>query len=249
MTANSKDRQGFGARPGSAIPLPSVLSLAAATALVAGALQAAPINLVPNGSFEVGNTQFTSAYAFAPAGNSTEGEYTIRSNPFPWNGAFVSIGDHTSGTGLMMVANGSPVSGAVVWQSQSIAVSGGTNYFFEAFVNNVCCSTFTFGPGSESILEFSLTLDGGAPISLDTITTNLAAAGTWEGLSTQFLAPSSGNVVLSLINRNTNRGGNDFAIDDIFFGTESTVNPGVPEPMGLALLAIGLGAMRLVRRR
>ena len=214
----------------------------------AGGVASAAANLVPNGDFEAGNTLFTSGYAFVPGGNSNEGQYTVRSNPFPWNGAFVSIGDHTTCTGLMMVANGSPTSGAIVWQSQSIAVGAATNYFFEAFVNNVCCAGFSFGPGSESILEFSLSLDGNAPISLGTITTNLALAGTWEGLSTQFLSPSAGNVVLSLINRNTNAGGNDFAVDDIFFGTQSTVNP-VPEPETYAMLLAGLGLLGFAARR
>jgi hypothetical protein len=214
----------------------------------AGGVASAATNLVPNGNFEGGNTLFTSDYAFSPASNTTEGEYTVRSNPFPWNGAFVSIGDHTSGAGLMMVANGSPISGDVVWRSQSIAVGAATNYFFEAFVNNVCCQGFSFGPGSESILEFSLSLNGNAPISLGTITTNLALAGTWEWLSTQFLSPSAGNVVLSLINRNTNRGGNDFAIDDVFFGTQSTVNT-VPEPETYAMLLAGLGLLGFAARR
>lgn len=203
----------------------------------------AATNLVANGSFEAGNTLFSSGYSYSPGSNGTEGEYTVRSNPYPWNPAFVSIGDHTSGSGLMMVANGSPVSGTVVWQSQPISVSASTKYFFETFVNNVCCSTFTYGPGSESILEFSLTLNGGGPISLGTVTTNLALAGTWEGLSTSYLSVGAGNVVLSLINRNTNRGGNDFAVDDIFFGTESIVNPPVPEPETYAMMLVGLGLL------
>lgn len=198
-----------------------------------------PINLVPNGNFEAGNLHFTSDYAFSPGGNSAEAQYTVRTDPFPWNASFVSTGDHTSGTGLMMVANGSPVSGAVVWASEPITVAAGTNYFFEAFVNNVCCQGFNFGPGSESILDFSLSLDGGAPISLGTITTDLALAGTWEGLSTQFFASNGGTVELNLINRNTNAGGNDFAIDDIYFGVESTVNP-IPLPATLWLFGTGL---------
>jgi hypothetical protein len=151
----------------------------------------------------------------------------------------------------MMVANGSPASGAVVWKSQSIAVSASTDYFFEAFVNNVCCSTFTYGPGSESVLEFSLSLNGAGPISLGTITTNYALAGTWEGLSTSYLSGGAGNVVLSLINRNTNAGGNDFAVDDISFGTQSIVNPApVPEPETYAMLSAGLGLIgAAVKRR
>jgi len=205
----------------------------------------APINLVPNGDFEAGNSQFTSDYAFMPTANTVEGEYTVRSDPFPWNTSFVSVGDHTSGTGQMMVANGSAIPGAVVWQSQAIAVTAATNYFFEAFVNNVCCDGFTFGPGSESILEFSISQDGGTPISLGTITTNLALAGTWEGLSTQYLAGTAGSVVLSLINQNTNVGGNDFAIDDVFFGVESTV----PEPQVVLLLGFGLAGLCFARKR
>jgi hypothetical protein len=80
-----------------------------------GAVLGAPVNLVPNGDFEAGNVQFESDYQFRPGINHTEGEYTIRSNPYPWNDAFVSMGDHTSGNGLMMVVNGSPLPGAVVW--------------------------------------------------------------------------------------------------------------------------------------
>lgn len=215
---------------------------------VAGHVSAAP-NLVANGSFEAGNTLFSSSYTYA-GGNAFEGQYNVLSNPYPWNGQFVSIGDHTSGSGLMMVANGSPVSGAVVWQSQSISISASTNYFFEAFVNNVCCQNFSFGPGSESILEFSLSFNGGGAISLGTITTNLALAGAWEGLSTNYLSGSAGNVVLSLVNRNTNPGGNDFAVDDIFFGTESTVNLApVPEPETYAMMLAGLGLIGLIARR
>jgi hypothetical protein len=224
--------------------------LATAVVLVLGlcsprAVLSAPINLVPHGDFEAGTAQFTSDYALTPTANTTEGEYTVRSNPFPWNASFVSIGDHTSGTGEMMVANGSPIAGAVVWQSQAIAVTAATNYFFEAFVNNVCCETFTFGPGSESILEFSISQDGGPPVSLGTITTNLALAGTWEGLSTQYLPSVAGSVVLSLINQNTNVGGNDFAIDDVFFGVQSTV----PEPQAILLVGFGLAGLYFARKR
>ena len=227
----------------------SVIIVALATTLLAcSGVAAAPRNFVYNGDFEAGNFQFTSDYTFRPGGNFTEGEYTVSYNPVLWNVNFVSIGDHTSGSDRMMVANGSPVSGAVVWKSQSISVVAATNYFFEAFVNNVCCQGFTFGPGSESILEFSLRQDGGAAISLGTITTNLALAGTWEGLSTQYLSSTPGFVELSLINRNTNRGGNDFAVDDVFFGTESTVIP-VPEPQTIILVGIGLAAFLVARGR
>lgn len=226
----------------------------AAATLFATTAHALAINLVENGSFEAGNSLFASGYVYAPNSNTTEGQYTVRTDPSPWNTNFISSGDHTSGTGLMMVANGSPIAGAVVWSSQSIAVTSGTNYFFEAFVKNVCCIDSYFvngGLNSASSLEFSLKLSNGTVVSLGTITTKLDKPPTWQGLSTQYSSLDfDGFVVLSLINQNTIRAGNDFAIDDIYFGTQSSIPPTtVPEPLTLSLLAIGLLGIGFSRRK
>ncbi|HXR51092.1 MAG TPA: hypothetical protein VN762_03055, partial [Steroidobacteraceae bacterium] len=95
--------------------IPTVAALAAIS-LLATAASASPVNLVTNGDFEAGNSGFTSAYAYAlppnlGGSNTVEGQYTVASNPYPWNGLFISSGDHTSGQGLMMVANGAPNAG------------------------------------------------------------------------------------------------------------------------------------------
>ncbi len=218
-------------------------AMAVALALGAGAASAAAPNLVSNGDFQAGNTAFSSSYGYSPATNSSEGQYTVRSNPNPWNTFFISAGDHTSGSGQMFVGNGSPTDGAVVWQSGSIAVSASTNYFFEAWVMNVCCNSGYGGPNSASILDFSIN-----NVSVGTKTTNLANAGNWEGLSTSWNSGGATSAVLRLINRNTAAGGNDFAIDDISLSIESTV-PAVPEPETYAMLVAGLGLMGWVGRR
>lgn len=220
---------------------------------IAVALVAAPVlsiaaapNLVPNGDFQGGNTLFSSSYSHSPVSNGSEGQYTVRSNPYPWNSNFVSIGDHTSGTGQMFVGNGSPVDGAVVWRSGPITISSNTTYFFEAFVANVCCTSGYTGANSPAELEFSIATPD--VTSLGTVTTSLANPGTWQGIGKNWFSSSATSVTLSLVNRNTARGGNDFALDDVYFGTETTLPP-VPEPQTYALLVLGLAAVGVATRR
>ena len=49
--------------------------------------------------------------------------------------------------------------------------------------------------------------------------------GHWVGLSTTWHSGSATTVTLKLVNANTVLIGNDFAVDDVFLGTESTVPP------------------------
>ncbi len=85
-------------------------------------------------------------------------------------------------------------------------------------------------------------------MSLGTVEISLALAGTWQGLGKTWNSGSVTSVTLSLVNRNTATGGNDFAVDDIYFGTESTLPP-VPEPSTYLLMALGLLTMAVTARR
>ena len=108
---------------------------------------------------------------------------------------------------------------------------------------NVCCSS-PWSPATR--LRALESLVSGQ--SLGIVTTDLSLAGTWQGLSRTWNSGSNTSVVLSLINRNTGALGNDFAIDDIYFGTQSTVTP-VPEPETYVLMLAGLAALACARRR
>jgi len=221
------------------------LALCLAATCMATSAQAA--NLGTNGNFESGNTGFTSAYALSGS-NTTEGQYAILSNPFPWNSSFLSRGDHTTGTGLMFVGNGAPTAGQVVWQSGIIPISQLTTYFFEAFVMNVCCGPSYVGVNSDPILTFRIALNGGSAQDLATLSIPANQSGIWFGLTTNFNSGSATSAVLSLINSNTVRGGNDFAIDDINLDTRSVVTP-VPEPATWAMMLAGFGIAGIALRQ
>ena len=167
---------------------------------------------------------------------------------FPWNPNFLSLGDHTSGVGQMYVGNASPVAGDIVWQSGAIADRPVTTYFFEAYLMNVCCGTQYSGLNSDPILTFRISLDGGAPIDLATLTLPASNAGNWFGLSSNFNSGMATSVALSLINANTDRAGNDFALDDISLGTRSVVNA-VPEPTTWAMMLTGFAMTGFAIRR
>ncbi|MEM6770200.1 MAG: hypothetical protein AAF597_06440, partial [Bacteroidota bacterium] len=96
-------------------------------------------NLIVNGDFESGDTDFTTEYipgtggAFGPL--SGEGQYVIDNNAGNTHNNFASCSDHTGG-GQMMVVNGSSTLGDEVW-CQTISVTPGTDYAFSAWATSV----------------------------------------------------------------------------------------------------------------
>ncbi|MFN9113687.1 MAG: hypothetical protein ACK5XN_26760 [Bacteroidota bacterium] len=71
-------------------------------------------NLIANGDFEQGNNVgFSSNYVFiAPTGSTSAGQYGIGKNPQLYNSSsFINTGDHTTGTGNMMIVDGTNNSG------------------------------------------------------------------------------------------------------------------------------------------
>lgn len=202
---------------------------------------AAPVNLVTNGDFSGGNTGFTTQYTWAPNdGDGLDpGVYSIETVGNPWHPLFVTTGDHTTGNGSMFVANGKE-SPDVVWETTIGGLQTGTNYYFEAFLMNLCCASLT-RPGPQ--LEFwanNVLLGLGAT----------DVPGVWAGVSSLWNSGADTSVTLQLRNSSAVFDGNDFALDDIYLGTETSVSPTpVPEPASIFMLGAGLvGLARRMRR-
>lgn len=163
-------------------------------------------NLVVNGSFEAGPTGFTTDYTpgtmscYGAGFIDCEGTYGVLTNPQLGHTGFSSCGDHTSGSGNMMVLNGAP--GFVNVWCQNIAVNPNRDYCISAWA----CSVH---PSSPAQLEFTV---NGAPLG------SIGLSGStclWEQLTSTWNSGGSANARICILNRNTATGGNDFAIDDI----------------------------------
>jgi hypothetical protein len=112
--------------------------------------------LIVNGDFSGGNVGFSSDYNYVVdiAGSQTEmypeGTYTVINNPNLVHNGFSACGDHTTGSGEMMVINGAP-SFEDIW-CQTVAVNPNSYYNVSAWVASV-------GPASPAELQFSINGD------------------------------------------------------------------------------------------
>jgi len=160
-------------------------------------------NLIVNSDFSQGNTGFITDYSLATP-NLLEGQYWIGTNPTSWNGGMNSCSDHTTGSGNMLMVNGSPVAGAKVW-SQTINVSPNTNYSFSAWIQ----ALYPLNPAQ---LRFSINNS----VLGDNINATLPPC-QWNRYQTIWNSGNQTSAVITIVNNNTNAGGNDFALDDIPF--------------------------------
>jgi hypothetical protein len=173
-------------------------------------------SVVNNGDFTAGITGFTSNYTnvttTTPNGTQLvpEAAYAVGTNPKSYHSSFYTYGDHTNGSGNMLIVNGASGAAAAnvpVW-SENITVAANTNYVFSVWVRSASLT-------SPAILQFSI---NGTPLGGTITPTSTAATSAWQFFTATWNSGAvSGNVPISLVNQNIAANGNDFAIDDIVF--------------------------------
>lgn len=169
-------------------------------------------DLIVNGDFENGNVDFFTEYFHGPDSLpvgmygflSNEGAYIVDANPNNGHINFANCPDHTTGTGNMMIVNGSQEPDLNVW-CQTVNVEPNTEYLFSSWLTSV-------EQGNPAVLQFSINeslLDAPfmAPFGLC----------DWQQFNATWNSGSNFSAVICITNQNTELGGNDFAIDDISF--------------------------------
>lgn len=163
-------------------------------------------NLVTNGSFQSGNTGFTTDYTYYPIADvfGPQASYGIINNANTWFNPFNPCTDHTTGSGLMMVIDGSAFNGGndAIW-CQNIPVQAGVNYRFAYWIQSVT--------NSGILANIQVRINGSV------VDTELAPFGAcnWQEREVFWTSPSTGNVNFCLYDLELAGNGNDFALDDI----------------------------------
>ncbi len=159
-------------------------------------------NMLVNGNFNLGDSNFVSDYYSVPNNNSGA-EFNIGTSPTAWNSSLSPCVDHTTRNGNMMMVSG--IGGYVKVWSETIQVQPNTNYIFSTWIESLSNQN----PG---ILNFSINgASIGSPIIAPGTTCN------WVQYSTAWNSGDSTNAVVSLVSQNQINGA-VFALDDIYFG-------------------------------
>jgi len=191
--------------------------------VLAVAVCGAEANLIVNGDFEQGVYGYTTEYTLYSYG-AFPFRYGINTSPYNWDNGFQSFGDHTSGSGNMMLidASGGASGGAgrICW-SQTVSVKPNTDYTFSAWIAQIYLN------GIYSNVQFEI---NGTVIGSYDVPTNTTE---WREFTNVWNSGSAtaATIIIRETTGNNSRAGNDFALDDILF---------IPEPMTLALFAAGM---------
>lgn len=165
---------------------------------VAGIL--APQNIIANGQFDGGNSDFNTQYIYQ-SNLQPEGTIFVTANAALNHPAFVGIGQ--GGSGNFLAVNGSSNAGQFVWQQQVTVVPNQT-YDISLFLASLV------GNNNPGLIQ--VRIDG---VDVGPVLNCPGPVNTWLPYNVTWTAGASSNVTISLHSMNAASGGNDFAIDNI----------------------------------
>ncbi|MBS1534751.1 MAG: gliding motility-associated C-terminal domain-containing protein [Bacteroidetes bacterium] len=218
-------------------------------------------NLLNNGDFESGgngvgfniNSSFYNNINPPYSGNTSPGNYSVTTNPQPMNTAFfISGGDHTTGTGHMLVVDGTTTGGQQrFWRAGNNGggvcnLTVGTNYTFHYWIKSV--STQVTNSSNQANIGYQIIGASNITLISGNATAPLPAEG-WQEVVYTFTATNN-CVNIELWDNNTTAIGNDFAVDDFaLFGPPapfnleySTINPSCVGAADGSIIGYGSGA-------
>ena len=202
-------------KPVTALSSPSTISTTAKPTITTKYVVSAIFpkqNLITNGDFEKGFENFSSDYVYG-VNTLSYGYYVIGTNPYSYGPSwFRNFTDHTSGTGKMMIVDGSEVLNQDVYRT-TVSVLAGENYVFSTWLKNVKGDLV-----NPAKLRFYVNGQAMGSINLPEGETE------WVYYSTFWTAPTDTTITISIKNQNTSGIGNDFAIDDMTFADFITIS-------------------------
>ena len=211
-TANPSDASLIAANNTSASPVVSPLTTTTYT--VTSTSNSPSANMVLNGNFSQGNIGFTSDYQYlVNAGGGVQRAYGVATTAISWFNFFLNCNiEHTTGTGKMMVIDGSTINAGAdkVW-GQTIAVQPNQTHTFSYWVQTVAL------PNPANI---ELKINGVV------IGTDLAPSTecSWSLRTYTWNSGTATSAQIAIYDKVIAIQGNDFALDDISFTTNSICN-------------------------
>ena len=172
-----------------------------------------PDNLVVNGDFSAGNTGFSSGYTLEGYGTtSIPGHFAVDTDPNLYDGAWPAMGDHTTGTGNMLIVDGSYTASDNFW-CETLPVTANTNYIFTVW------AALLHVP--QPVVQITI---NGAVVNTFTVSATSAA---WYKYQVNWNSGTATSASICMNDLMTGGFGNDFAVDDISFEPICTVKDSI----------------------
>jgi hypothetical protein len=197
-------------------------------------------NLVANPGFEAGNSGFGNDYNLSPGALSPSHSYDLIARPSLACASFADFGDHTTGSGRMLVVHGAaaPLGANAAWR-QSVAVTANTSYTFGVWYASA-------SPANPP--RFQVFVNGvatGAPVQMP------AETGSWQSASVHWNSGKATDALLEIRLLGAGADGNVCAFDDASLVRGAGTVPAA-SPWGVGALTVGLmaiAALFAARRR